>query len=398
MIYVNYAGTDGNYICNSYVMAQASTIIVLKLYCDTLSNYDNNCARMHLGSGISSSMYLDYIYHSTAANSYAKLGVDTQDIQYWYKDRVTIDTPLTVNGNLTISSNTGTIYFGPSSGGSDAARIYYNESTSNAGYLEIATGDDGNEPIYIRQYMHAAGIGSFATLQRTLTLLDASGNTKIPGTLTVPSITLNNSKIYLYDATITDETERSSLSLNFGPENNVVSYLRCRYKKVNNQLEGDLLLREGGSNNCITIDKNSISFVVMPLSNASIPTANLTSSGLTIAGTCTATSHPTSSDRRLKENITELTDEENIIDNVKVYSFNLINEEPQRKHYGVIAQELQEIAPELIYSDNTNEHYLSVNYTELIPHLINKIKQQDRIIQTLSNKLDKIFELLDIKE
>ena len=99
------------------------------------------------------------------------------------------------------------------------------------------------------------------------------------------------------------------------------------------------------------------------------------------------------SDRRLKENINELSDEENIIDKVKVYSFNLKNdtEEPKRKHYGVIAQELEEIAPELVYSNHcpNGDDILSVNYIELIPHLINKIHQQDKRINELEAKINK---------
>ena len=46
------------------------------------------------------------------------------------------------------------------------------------GYLELATGDDGTEPIYARQYN-----GVFGSINRTLTLLDESGNTLLPGTL-----------------------------------------------------------------------------------------------------------------------------------------------------------------------------------------------------------------------
>jgi hypothetical protein len=46
------------------------------------------------------------------------------------------------------------------------------------GWIEIATADDSAEAIYVRQYS-----GVFATLTRTLTLLDASGNTTIPETL-----------------------------------------------------------------------------------------------------------------------------------------------------------------------------------------------------------------------
>ena len=57
---------------------------------------------------------------------------------------------------------------------------------SNAGYLEIATADDGSEPIYIRQYS-----GTFSTLKRTATILDASGNTSFPGTVTATGFTGN---------------------------------------------------------------------------------------------------------------------------------------------------------------------------------------------------------------
>lgn len=49
---------------------------------------------------------------------------------------------------------------------------------SNAGWAEIATADDGTEPIYVRQYT-----GTFTSLTRTATLLDGSGNTSFPGAL-----------------------------------------------------------------------------------------------------------------------------------------------------------------------------------------------------------------------
>ena len=68
-------------------------------------------------------------------------------------------------------------------GSNDYARVYGGATASNAGYLEIATADDSNEPIYARQYS-----GNFATLTRTATLLDASGNTSFPGALTATSV------------------------------------------------------------------------------------------------------------------------------------------------------------------------------------------------------------------
>lgn len=50
---------------------------------------------------------------------------------------------------------------------------------NNGGYAEIATADDGNEPIIVRQYT-----GMFQNLIRTLTLLDGNGNTTFPGHVT----------------------------------------------------------------------------------------------------------------------------------------------------------------------------------------------------------------------
>jgi uncharacterized protein (DUF736 family) len=61
----------------------------------------------------------------------------------------------------------------------DQFRILVGGTATNAGYVEIATADDGTEPIHVRQYT-----GVFTTLVRTATLLDGSGNTSFPGTIT----------------------------------------------------------------------------------------------------------------------------------------------------------------------------------------------------------------------
>ena len=68
----------------------------------------------------------------------------------------------------------------------DFFRIRAGGTAANAGYVEIATADDGNEPIYVRQYT-----GEFATVTRTATLLDGSGNTSFPGTVTASSFSGN---------------------------------------------------------------------------------------------------------------------------------------------------------------------------------------------------------------
>lgn len=84
----------------------------------------------------------------------------------------------TMTGNLSFS-NSGTGFRGinyGTMGDNDQWRIGGAATGSNSGYMEIATADDGNEPIYVRQYT-----GVFSSVRRTLTLLDGSGNTTFPG-------------------------------------------------------------------------------------------------------------------------------------------------------------------------------------------------------------------------
>lgn len=69
--------------------------------------------------------------------------------------------------------------------GSDFFRIHVG-GANEQGYAEIATADDGNEPIYVRQYL-IAGSDFFNTIAHEAVLLDASGNTSFPGTVTAPN-------------------------------------------------------------------------------------------------------------------------------------------------------------------------------------------------------------------
>lgn len=100
----------------------------------------------------------------------------------------------TMTGNLNISgghilymlqtSPTSTQQIHLQGGSNDYGRIAFGATAENAGWMEIASSDGGNEPIYARQYT-----GIFTTIKRTATLLDANGNTIFPGTVTAPTFT-----------------------------------------------------------------------------------------------------------------------------------------------------------------------------------------------------------------
>jgi hypothetical protein len=125
-----------------------------------------------------------------------------------------------------------------------------------------------------------------------------------------------------------------------------------------------------------------------------------------VDGDLTATSVYTPSDMRLKENVTPLGDKKggfnetlkNLLD-LEVIEYDLKQPErvplkssvergghknralDGRRHYGVSAQELQKIYPDLVLEGQ--DGYLAVNYSELVPLLI-------RSLQELKQELDDV--------
>jgi hypothetical protein len=85
------------------------------------------------------------------------------------------------------------------------------------------------------------------------------------------------------------------------------------------------------------------------------------------------TSYNTSSDVRLKENISDADDAASIIDTIQVCQFDWkVNGEHQR--YGVIAQELDAVFPEAVAHGPTEDDMLAVDYSKFVPMLLKEIQ------------------------
>jgi len=91
----------------------------------------------------------------------------------------------------------------------------------------------------------------------------------------------------------------------------------------------------------------------------------------TITFTTTATSYNTSSDERLKENITDAP--AGNIDDIKVRSFDW-KADGSHQDYGMIAQELEAVAPYAVSKGETEDDMWSVDYSKLVPMLIKEIQ------------------------
>ena len=138
-----------------------------------------------------------------------------------------------------------------------------------------------------------------------------------------------------------------------------------------------------------------------------------------VTGNLTATNYLTSSDRNLKENIAALCSEEDgetaldkVMDmNVVKYNYkkreievdeNILNsmsedelaalelereraeQDAKQLHFGLIAQELQTIYPNLVTEGQ--DGYLAVNYVELVPVLIQSIKELKQEINEMKGE------------
>jgi hypothetical protein len=93
----------------------------------------------------------------------------------------------------------------------------------------------------------------------------------------------------------------------------------------------------------------------------------------TITTTASATAYNTSSDQRLKENIADADDAGAKIDAIQVRKFDW-KADGSHQDYGVVAQELLEVAPEAISAPEDPEDMMGVDYSKLVPMLLKEIQ------------------------
>jgi len=104
-----------------------------------------------------------------------------------------------------------------------------------------------------------------------------------------------------------------------------------------------------------------------------------------ISVTTTATTYNTSSDQRLKENIVDAPSASDSIDAIQIRSFDWKADGSHQK-YGVIAQELEAIAPEAVSKGEKEDDMWGVDYSKLVPMLIKEVQSlRARVAQLEGN-------------
>ena len=125
--------------------------------------------------------------------------------------------------------------------------------------------------------------------------------------------------------------------------------------------------------------------------NVGIGTTNPTYK-LDVSGNIRCTSLYQTSDKRLKNNIQNLNSVLDLINGVNPVSFNI--ETDNKTKYGFIAQELENIIPDIVNTPNDDDDYYCVDYVSMIPLLTKSTQELHKIIIEQENKISKLEEIL----
>jgi len=138
----------------------------------------------------------------------------------------------------------------------------------------------------------------------------------------------------------------------------------------------------------ITDDITTNSFFYIPFSSESsgnLISVNVATTKLYFnpsSGALSATDFNSLSDIRFKDNINEITNGLSIVNNLRPVEFTW--KETNKKAFGVIAQEIEQILPEIV---STNDSGIkTVSYDQIIPFLISAIKELQEEIKILKDK------------
>ena len=101
------------------------------------------------------------------------------------------------------------------------------------------------------------------------------------------------------------------------------------------------------------------------------------SNNVLMPGTLNGTALPSLSDKSTKTNFASIDNSIGIVRKLRGFSYNWIDDPPdgfefdKKKHIGLMAQDVQDVLPDLVVSRNNT--YLEVNYMEIIPLLVDAV-------------------------
>jgi hypothetical protein len=123
---------------------------------------------------------------------------------------------------------------------------------------------------------------------------------------------------------------------------------------------------------------------------------------LYVNGTGYATGGFWASDLRFKKNIKTIDSPLDKINNIRGVSFEWKRSDyqdkglPEGEHYGVIAQEIEQVLPEIVKEGPDGDK--AVSYTELVPILTEAIKEQQKQLEQQQRQIECLLQRVESLE
>jgi hypothetical protein len=227
--------------------------------------------------------------------------------------------------------------------------------------------------------------------------IDSSGNVGIGATSLSNKLTVNGDQVLLANGELkfADATNNqvSTIRNSGGTSTSQLEFLTASTERMRIDSSGNLLIGKSAaalSNAGVRIQNYSGTQGVVYISKTVSGNVNALANyhnGTYVGGinySDTATSFPTSSDQRLKENIVDAPSASDDIDAIQVRSFDWKADGSHQK-YGMVAQELQTVAPEAVTGNADSEDMMGVDYSKLVPMLVKEIQSLRARVAQLEN-------------
>lgn len=294
------------------------------------------------------------------------------------------------------SANRGRLNIGTTaSNGADAATLAFTNGTNVLSEITVDTNSGVQNSG--KMYINSTDFTSFGTAGSERMRIDSSGNVGIgrtprvaldvAGEVAIPFDTNYGLRFYNQPqnnwSSIGNNQTNSSANLVFKD----ASGEAFRLDGSGNLLVGCTALPSGGAGGAGFETGQSGGRTILQLGTtvtsseavARFYNPNGAIGSISLSGSSTA--YNTSSDQRLKENIADADDAGSKIDAIQVRQYDW-KADGSHQDYGMIAQELQAVAPEAVSGDADSEDMMGVDYSKLVPMLIKEIQSlRNRVAQ-----------------
>ncbi|MFY0673371.1 MAG: tail fiber domain-containing protein [Bacteroidia bacterium] len=298
------------------------------------AGYNNGSATQNIAIG----------YYALSGSSTSFTGNSNTAIGYASMRATTSGNKNTSLGNYTLNSNT--------TGYENVALGYYALEENSTGYGNIALGSDALQE-------NTTANNNIAIGRNTLNNTKTGSNNVAIGV----SAGLNNSSgtgnVFIGSYSGYYETGSGKLHIDNTPTSQPLIYGDFS----SNILEINGVLRPG-TDNSRNLGESTNRWKAVYATNGTIQT----------------------SDVRFKENIEDLNYGLEEIMKLRSVSYNWKNDTTAKNKVGFIAQELEEVVPEVVTIGTDSLKTRGVNYAELVPILVNAIQEQQKIIENLENE------------